>query len=110
MQVSDLLGLLLSFKVPVEKTGCQEERLVLTLEIGQHLDHPVDHAGSEYRGNLVILEAIIRSVSLLELARVSLNLLAILDLNVDVLTLDLCRISSTQVERWMLTDKTSGNS
>lgn len=110
MQICDLLILLLYFEVSVKKTHCKEESLVVTLEISENFDHPVNHPCSQSRGNLVMNQAIIRYVGLLKLARVSFDFLAVLHFGVYVLTLDLGGVITTQMERWVLADETLRNS
>ena len=44
MELTEHLLLRREFKVPVHKTHCQEESLVITLEVSEHLDHPVYHS------------------------------------------------------------------
>lgn len=53
VEVADLARLRLVLEVAVHQAHGQEERLVVALEVRQHLNHPVDHAGAQGRRNLV---------------------------------------------------------
>ena len=59
MQITDLSCFLLVLEVPVNEAHSEEECLVVTLEVGKHLDHPVDHSGTQGWRDFVSHEAII---------------------------------------------------
>ncbi len=46
VQIANLSPFLLVLKVSVKKRDGKEEGLVVTLKVGEHLDHPVNHASS----------------------------------------------------------------
>lgn len=99
VQVSDLLRARLALKVPVQQTDGQEERLVLALEVSQHLDHPVDHAGAQSWRDFVTPETVVGQILSLELAHVQVDLTAVLHIHVNVLPLNFVSLSPRQVHR-----------
>lgn len=54
VEVGDFLALTLVFEVAVQQTDGEEEGLVFTLEVGEHFNHPVYHAGSQVGSDLVV--------------------------------------------------------
>ena len=47
MQVADLSRFLFILKVSVNEADSEEEGLIITLEIGKHLNHPVYHSSTQ---------------------------------------------------------------
>ena len=58
MKIRGLKGLLGLFKVPIHVVHRKEERLVLALVGTEHLDHSVDHLGSQVFGDVVAFQAV----------------------------------------------------
>lgn len=54
MKVIDGELLLGVFKEPVKDSSRQEESLIVTFEIGKHLNHPVDHSGPHLAINFIL--------------------------------------------------------
>lgn len=72
-----------SFEVPVQDGNGEEEGLVVALEVGEHLNHPVDHAGAQRWSDLVLDQAV-RGVELvLQLPLVNINVFSVLVLNME---------------------------
>ena len=59
MQITDLPCFLLIFEVSVDEAYSEEECLVVTLEVGKHLDHPVNHSRTQCWRDFMSHEAII---------------------------------------------------
>lgn len=89
MQSANLSRLRLVLKVAIHQADRQEERLVVTLEIVQHLDHPVGHSRAQRRCDLVSNQAVFGHKFDFERARVIHDRLAILDIAVHVLALEI---------------------
>ena len=64
MELTEHLLLWCEFKVPVHKTHCEEESLVIALEVSEHLDHPVYHSCAQALVYLRVVHKAIRSVIL----------------------------------------------
>ena len=58
MQVTNLDRIGAHPEETVQKTDSQEESLVVTLEISEHLDHPVDHPCSETLCDFVSIQEV----------------------------------------------------
>ena len=100
VQVADLPDLHLVLKVAVHQADRQEEGLVITLEVGEHLYVPVDHASTQGRRDLVPDQAVVREELLLKLLGIVQYRFSILSVHIDVLSFDV-RGGSPQVSRWM---------
>jgi hypothetical protein len=57
MKVRDLSRFVFKLEESVEEGHCQEKCLVVTLEISEHLNHPVHHARTQVRCHFVSLQA-----------------------------------------------------
>ena len=89
VQVGNLTPLRLVLEVAIKEAHCKEEGLVIALEVSKHLDHPVNHACSQRRRNLMPHQTVRRQMLLLQLAHVAHDRLTVLVVHVDVLALDL---------------------
>lgn len=86
MQVPYLLLALAPKEVAVHEANGQEEGQVITLEVSQHLDHPVDHPGSEGpRHGGVLAQTVCRQEFEFLLTKISIDVLRQLHAHVDVL-------------------------
>jgi len=58
MQVTNLDRIGAQSEEAVQETDSQEESLVVTLEISEHLDHPIDHPCSETLCDFVSIQEV----------------------------------------------------
>ena len=101
VQITDLSRLLLSLEVAVEERGCQEECLVVTLEVSQHFNHPINHASSQSWRDFMPHQAILSEKLLFELPCVRHDRVTILIAHINVLSLDLIGCLAGEVQRRM---------
>ena len=97
MQITDLTSFCLSLEVAVKQRDGQEESLVIAFKVGQHLNHPVNHASSQRRGYLVLNQAILSKTLKLKLPRVGHNLVSVLSVHINILPLNFIGRLSTQM-------------
>ena len=71
VQITNFSRLLLALEVAIEERCCQEECLVVTLEISQYFNHPVDHSSSESWRDFMPDQAILSKELLFKLSCVS---------------------------------------
>lgn len=101
MQACDLQWLRTVLEVTIHERYGYEEGLIITVEVGQHLDDPVDHASTNWSRDLVPLQAI-RGVKLKLLGpEVLLNVAAKLRPQVYVLSLNVRGQCPGHMSRWM---------
>ena len=75
-----------------------EESLIVALEVGEDLDHPVDHASTQSRSNSVFEKAVFSVVFHFELAHIIRDGHTILSVHIDVLPLDVVCLLSRKVQ------------
>ena len=97
VQVRNLTPLRLILEVAIQEAHCEEKGLVIALEVSEHLDHPVNHASSQRRRDLVPHQTIGGQVLQLELAHVAHDALPVLVVHIDVLALDLVGLLTGEV-------------
>ena len=102
MQVANLDRIRAQSEETVQETDSQKEGLVLTLEISEHLDHPIDHPCSQTLCDFVSIQEVSRLILSLQLSQVLVDLFTILRLNVNVLPLQLSCALTWQVHARML--------
>ena len=102
MQLADLVRYIGLLKVAVHERDSEEEGLVLALEVGQHLDHPVDHASSQRGRDLVPGETVRGLTSELHLPLILVNLRKVFLFAVDVLPFEIICLLAAQVRRRMI--------
>jgi len=83
--------------------------LVLTLEISQHLNHPVDHSRAQSWCYFMLLQAVISPEYRFKFSNIQINGLAILCLDIDVLSFDLSSLLSRKMGRWVWNRKLKRN-
>lgn len=88
-----------AFEVPVHERDTHEESEVVTLEISEDFNHPVDHSGSESAVDLVTLEHIRKLVESLRILHVAVDVSAVLKLNMFDFPFYLCQLSSLNLLR-----------
>jgi len=94
MEITDFLGRDCVLEESVLQVDCQEERLVVTLEIREHFNHPVDHSCPQNSCDFMVNKAVTCVVLLLQVAEVVINVIFQLVADVDVLTVKICGVSS----------------
>ena len=94
VQITDFPCVLLVLEVSVDEAHSEEECLVVTFEVGKHLDHPVDHSGTQCWRDFVSHEGIVSQKLDFELSRVVEYRFAIICVYIDVLTLNFCGLFS----------------
>ena len=58
MQIRNLQLLARVLEVPIHDLHGDEERLLVAVEVREHLDHPVDHAGAHRPLDLMTIQAV----------------------------------------------------
>ena len=89
VEVGDLSGVLLVLEEAVQDRDGQEEGLVVTLEVGQDFDHPVNHAGPKGGSYFVLDEAVLGVELDLELSLIDVDVLPIVVAHVGRFALNL---------------------
>ena len=101
MKIANLFLDFASFEVSVEKTNSQEECLIITFEIGQDLDHPIDHSSSKTCVDLMVSKGIGGIEFTLKFSQVFVDIRTKLISHIDVLSLDISRGFSWELSSWM---------
>ena len=113
MKVIDGELLLGVFKEPVKDSSRQEESLIVTFEIGKHLNHPVDHSGPHLAIDFILYAHIcelfetifgVELGHLLALNHVSNDVWGQFLSNIDVLSVNISCLSSWQMTWGMVID------
>jgi len=76
-------------EVAVHQRDGDEEGLIVTVEVGEYFDDPVDHTGADWSCYLVTLQAITGVEFLLSYPEIVLDVITELSPDVDVLALDI---------------------
>ena len=90
MEFGDFKCALFLIEEAVHERKGDEESLIVTAEIGHHLDHPIYHPGAQHRGDFVPLEAGLRRVFELDLSEVTINIITEVERNMHNFSLDFC--------------------
>lgn len=90
VKVTDFHSFLTELEKPILERNSEEKCLIVTSEVGEHLNHPVDHSGSQSRSYFVAAQAVVNIVLVLvlELTQVLVNIIVQLVPDIDVLSLD----------------------
>lgn len=102
MQIWNFLRGLICLQEPVEETDSKEEGLVVTLEVSEHFDHPVDHSCSQRRCDLMVLKTRLGRVKFLQLPCVRVDRSWVFGIDVDVLPFNIGSSFSWQAHTRML--------
>ena len=81
----------------VEQANTEEEGLVVTLEVGEDLNHPVNHASAQGWSDFVYQQGVLGVELGLELTEVQVDAFSILTVNVYVLTFNFGGFFAAQV-------------
>ena len=76
MEGANFLDLRASLEESILEAHRDEESLIVTFEVGQNFNHPVDHSCSESWSDIVSLETIGRVVCLFKVSEVLVNIQA----------------------------------
>ena len=101
VQITDLTSLRLALEVAIKQGDGQEESLVVAFKVCKHFNHPVNHASSQCWCYLMLNQAILSKTLELKLSRVCHNLVTILVIHINILSLNFVRSITAKMCTWM---------
>jgi len=101
MKITNLFLSRATFEVSIKQTNSQEECLIIAFEVGQDLDHPVDHSCSKACINVMVRKSIGSIKFCLKFSQVFVNIRTQLVSHIDVLSLNIGCGFSWKLSSWM---------